>query len=74
MDRVLGLRLAEAVPEDAALAAEVEALIRERHEARRRKDFRRADEIRDGLKARGIILEDNPEGTQWHRVSAARGK
>ena len=74
MDRVLGLRLAAAMPEDHDLAAEVQGLIRERHEARRRKDFRRADEIRDGLKERGIILEDTPEGTQWHRMSAAREK
>ena len=40
------------------LDAEIQALIDERQEARRRRDFARADEIRDQLAARGIILED----------------
>ncbi len=72
MDRVLGLRLAEVAPEDRDLEEEVRRLILEREEARRRKDFRRADEIRDSLKGRGILLEDTPGGTQWHREAAPR--
>ena len=44
---------------------EIEALIAERKQARVDKDFARADEIRDDLKARGIILEDSPKGTTW---------
>ena len=44
---------------------EVEKLIQERKEARARRDFARADEIRDELDARGIVLEDTPAGTRW---------
>jgi len=44
---------------------EIERLIAERTEARRRKDFARSDEIRDHLLASGIILLDSPQGTTW---------
>jgi len=47
---------------------EVEALIRERADARRSKNFKRSDEIRDQLAAAGVILEDKPGGaTTWRR-------
>jgi cysteinyl-tRNA synthetase len=46
---------------------EVQALIDERQEARRRRDFARADEIRDELSARGITLEDTKDGVRWKR-------
>jgi len=46
-------------------ADDIEALIEERIQARKSKNFARADEIRDDLKARGIILEDSPSGTTW---------
>ncbi len=52
--------------EDAAIdAAEVERLIAERIAARKGKDFKRADAIRDELKAKGIVLEDGAGGTVW---------
>jgi cysteinyl-tRNA synthetase len=47
---------------------QIAALIAERNEARRTKDFRRADEIRDELLLRRIALEDGPQGTTWRRA------
>ena len=47
--------------------AEIDALVRERDEARAARDFARGDEIRDELAARGMKLEDGPGGTTWHR-------
>ncbi|MBQ3645174.1 MAG: cysteine--tRNA ligase [Synergistaceae bacterium] len=46
---------------------EIEKLISERTEARKNKNFARSDEIRNLLKARGIVLEDTPQGTKWKR-------
>lgn len=43
---------------------DVEALVEERQQARKNKDFARADEIRDELKARGYTLKDTPQGVQ----------
>ncbi len=50
------------------LDTEVEGLIQERQEARKAKNFARADEIRDMLAAQGIILEDTREGVKWKRA------
>jgi cysteinyl-tRNA synthetase len=61
---VLGLELKESVD---LLEAEVAALIEERRQARARRDFARADEIRRQLAERGVILEDTPQGTRWYR-------
>ena len=47
---------------------EIEALIEERQQARKSRNFARADEIRDLLKAQGIVLEDTPQGVKWHRA------
>ena len=49
------------------LDSEVQSLIDERQEARRRRDFHRADEIRVELADRGIILEDTKDGVRWKR-------
>jgi len=47
---------------------EIEERVRERNEARKQKDFKRADEIRQSLAARGIVIEDKPDGTsRWKR-------
>ncbi len=45
----------------------IDALVAERDAARAGRDFARADEIRDELAAEGVVLEDGPEGTRWHR-------
>lgn len=50
------------------LDTEIEALIQERQDARKSKNFARADEIRDMLAAQGIILEDTREGVKWKRA------
>lgn len=61
---VLGLSLE--VKEE-LLDEEVDALIAERKQARKDRNFERADQIRDELKARNIILEDTSQGTRWKR-------
>ncbi|WP_270622030.1 cysteine--tRNA ligase [Weissella viridescens] len=48
--------------------AEIQALIDERDAARANRDFARSDEIRDMLTQQGIILEDTPQGTRWHKA------
>ncbi|HEB99808.1 MAG TPA: cysteine--tRNA ligase [Thiotrichales bacterium] len=47
---------------------EIERLIEARNQARARKDWAESDRIRDELKARGILLEDGPQGTTWRRA------
>ena len=49
------------------LDSEIQSLIDERQEARHRRDFARADEIRQELSSRGIILEDTKDGVRWKR-------
>jgi len=48
-------------------AEDIEALIVERADSKRNKNFARADEIRDLLVADGVILEDSKDGTKWRR-------
>ena len=73
MDGVLGLKLAkeaalrEESMDDKGQVAEIESLIEERKAAKAAKNYLRADEIRQGLRERGIILEDTPEGTSYRR-------
>jgi len=70
MDRVLGLvslaLAGRAVDED--VAAWADALVAERDQARKDKDFARADAIRDELAAKGLVLEDSARGTRWKIV------
>jgi len=66
-DRVLGLKLRESAESATAGDADAEALIKEREEARKLKNWARADEIRKQLGEQGIVLEDTPSGTLWRR-------
>lgn len=50
------------------LDADIEALIEERQAARKAKNFARADEIRNELLSKGIVLEDTREGVKWKRA------
>ena len=54
--------------EKEVLDSDIEALIEERQEARKNKNFARADEIRDELLSMGIVLEDTREGVKWKRA------
>jgi len=69
VDDVMGILPVVAEEEDGE-AQEIEALIEERKDARKNKNFARSDEIRDQLSARGIILEDTPQGTRWKRAES----
>ena len=51
-----------------SLEDEIEALIEQRQQARKNRDFALADKIRDDLKDRGIILEDTPQGVRWKKA------
>ena len=62
---VLGLILDK---KEELLDADIEKLIEERQAARKEKNFARADEIRDELLAKGIVLKDTREGVQWKRA------
>lgn len=47
---------------------EIEKLIAQRDEARKNKDWTESDRLRDELQAKGIVIEDTPQGTRWHRA------
>jgi cysteinyl-tRNA synthetase len=62
---ILGLRVSK---EEEVLDGDIEALIAERQAARKAKDFKKADEIRDKLASMGITLLDTREGVKWKRA------
>ena len=62
---VLGLKIEK---KEEILDKEIKDLIQERQAARKAKDFKRADEIRDELLKKGIILKDTREGVKWQRA------
>jgi cysteinyl-tRNA synthetase len=68
IDSVLGLDLRGASRPVPLGDADVARLIDERNAARKSRDFARADGIRKDLLARGIVLEDTPQGVKWRRA------
>jgi len=52
---------------DDSEVAEIEALIKQRNDARKSKEWALADQARDRLNEMGIVLEDGPQGTTWRR-------
>ncbi|MBU0662595.1 MAG: cysteine--tRNA ligase [Candidatus Diapherotrites archaeon] len=67
LDSFLGVFTFEARKQE-KLSAEEASLLEQREAARRNKDFARADELRDALKKKGILLDDTPSGVQWKRA------
>jgi cysteinyl-tRNA synthetase len=65
VDKVLGIFAQPTL----TLPSEIEAMIKQREEARSRKDWETADRIREALREKGILLEDTPSGVRWRRVS-----
>ncbi|MCP4539422.1 MAG: cysteine--tRNA ligase [Chloroflexi bacterium] len=68
-DRVLGLKLADAVAADESLPADVAALIQQREDARAARDWSAADALRETIRQRGYEIEDTPSGTRWRKVA-----
>ncbi|MEM5793975.1 MAG: cysteine--tRNA ligase [Candidatus Aenigmatarchaeota archaeon] len=66
-DKVLGLNLEEAIKEE-KLPEEIQKLLKEREEARKRKDWKLADELREKIKELGYSVEDTPEGPLCKKI------
>jgi len=47
---------------------QIEAMIEQRTQARRQKNWAESDRLRDELKDMGVVLEDTPQGVKWHRI------
>jgi cysteinyl-tRNA synthetase len=68
VDSVMGIIQIESIEQGReADGSEIEALVAERNDARKNRNFTRSDEIRKILADRGILLEDTPQGTRWKR-------
>ncbi len=67
INSVLGVMKFE---EQGELSPELSKLLEQRNEAKRRKDFKESDRLREALLAKGILLEDTPSGTRWKRAQS----
>jgi cysteinyl-tRNA synthetase len=63
----LGEASAEVVAQNSLTDEQIQALVDERQQAKKRRDFARADAIRNDLAAKGIVLEDAKDGARWKR-------
>jgi cysteinyl-tRNA synthetase len=64
-DKVLGLKLVPEGPQE--LAAELQALVDRRAQARKDKNFEQADQLRKELAVKGILVEDTKDGQRWKK-------
>ena len=64
IDRVFGF----IVVKEEKISDDVQKMVDEREAARKAKDFKKADELRDKLKEMGIVLEDTPQGVRWKKA------
>jgi cysteinyl-tRNA synthetase len=70
MAGVLGISYdpaSDAADAEDSLSSDEEALLKRRDEARKSKNWAESDSLRDQLAERGIIVEDTPAGSRWHR-------
>jgi cysteinyl-tRNA synthetase len=69
-DQVLGLKLRETAEArlSETLPPDIQGLINARQEARKSRDFARADELRTQLRDKGYEVEDTPQGVRWKKV------
>ena len=67
-DEILGFGFKGWKEEKVELNEEIESLVEQREEARKKKDFKTADKIRDLLKEKGIVLEDSDKGIKWKKI------
>jgi cysteinyl-tRNA synthetase len=72
MDRILDLGLAEAREGEIHLDAETRALLEERDRARKARDFKRSDELRAALLAKGFEVQDSPMGQKVRFAAGQR--
>ena len=71
MDTVFGLGIKDAEQksaEEPELDSEIEALIQQREQARKEKNWKLSDEIRDRLRDMGIEIQDTPQGVKWKNI------
>lgn len=65
--QIAGLMESLGIPAEATAGESVDRLLSERDKARSRSEWARADAVRTGLTALGIVVEDTPDGARWHR-------
>ncbi len=67
-DRVLGLNLASVQEKQEGLTPELQALFDQREQARKTKNWKASDELRNQLLEKGVLVEDTPQGARWKRT------